>query len=112
MRDLLEKWRHLIEPVIQASATPLAWDVVLTQPLQVFEGERTVLVTRPGSLNGKPAWYVWVAAGDFDEVPGLFERVKESARTAGMDQVAYMGRRGWIRAMGFDEVAVIAVKEL
>ena len=113
MRDTLEKWRELIEPVLAQSATPLSWpEVQSVQNVQVYEGLRSVIVTRPGSARGRPAVVVWVAAGDLAELAKLLVRVEESAMTAGIDQVVYLGRRGWIRALGFEEIAVVAVKEL
>ena len=113
MRDRLEKWRELIEPVLAQSATPLSWpEVQSVQNVQVYEGLRSVIVTRPGTARGRPAVMVWVAAGDLVELAKLLVRVEESAMTAGIDQVVYLGRRGWIRALGFEEIAVVAVKEL
>jgi len=112
MNHLLDKWRHLIEPVIAESTTPVAWSTVLSLDVLVFESENSVLVTRDGHLFGEPVRMVWVAAGEMSEVDKLIREVEQSARIAGIGRVAFFGRRGWIRSQGYRECAVLGVKEI
>jgi hypothetical protein len=106
-RATLEKWRHLIEPVISQSVTPLTWDLVLGTPVSVVESQNSVIVFQSGRV-----WTVWVAAGDMQEVLSLFEAMQLEAKSLGVKQITYLGRAGWVRAAGFTEKAVFGVKEL
>ncbi|HAI59817.1 MAG TPA: hypothetical protein DCM32_08070 [Xanthomonadaceae bacterium] len=111
-RAALARWRHLIEPTVAASLTPMPWADVLRQPARVFEGARSVMVTRRGSALGEPACVIWVAAGDLTEMGELYERVKRQAAADGCPRVIYMGRRGWLRAFGLREAATVGVFDL
>lgn len=105
---LLNKWRHLIEPVIQGSSTPLPWDALKYIPVRVYEAGQSVLVVR----TSKSTAFIWVAAGVLDEVLTLIERVAADAKTAGCSSVSYLGRRGWLRAAGFTDCAIFGVRRV
>lgn len=109
---LLTKWRHLIEPEISSGLTPVPWEQALSMPLIVVEGERSVLVLLDAEIEGRPVRSIWVAAGVMDEVLQLMDQAEDLARKDGIGAMAYIGRRGWVRAAGYDEKAVIGVKEL
>lgn len=110
--DLLCKWRHLVEPEITGGLTPVPWEEALAMPLRVVEGSESVLVLCEASIQGRQAWSIWVAAGVMDEVLQLMQKAEDMARENGISAMVYLGRRGWIRAAGYNEKAVIGVKEL
>ena len=103
----LAKWRHLIEPTIAQSETPMTWEAVLKTPVSVVEAENSVIVFQSGRV-----WTIWVAAGDMDEVLSLFDSMQIEARSLGVKKITYLGRPGWVRAAGFETQAVFGVKEL
>lgn len=110
--DLLNKWRHLVEPEISGGLTPVAWEQALGMPLRVVEGRESVLVLCDAHIQGRQAWSIWVAAGVMDEVLQLMQKAEDMARENGIRAMVYLGRRGWIRAAGYNEKAVIGLKEL
>lgn len=112
MEHPLQKWRALVEPVILDSAMPLAWDDVLRRPVDVFAGERSVIVTTDVPRHGGTVRTVWVAAGEMDEIRRLSDDMEASARRAGIRKLVYVGRRGWLRDFGYHEAAVVGVKEI
>ena len=110
---LLNQWRHLIEPVIQASVTPMPWTRVLATRVNLNHSLNSVLVTLPEqSVAGGRVITIWIAAGDMAEVLGLFAELEAQARANGVQVINYAGRRGWLRAAGFTEHAVIGRKEI
>lgn len=111
-RAALARWRHLIEPTVATSLTPMPWADVLRQPVRVFEARASVMVTRAGVVFGAPACVIWVAAGELAEMGGLYDRVKRQAAADGHARVVYMGRRGWLRAFGLREAATVGVFDL
>lgn len=109
----MEKWRHLIEPTLAKSATPFTWDEFLRRPKQVYEGEHSVVVTFDTDLYGQPACFIWVAAGELQEVLGLAQRAEQAAALKGIKRMGYLGRSGFVRrAKGYRVVDVLAVKDL
>lgn len=109
----LDKWRHLIEPEISQGLTPVTWEQMLAMRPDVFEGERSVILTRDVVIGTRKSRSIWVAAGVMDEVMRLVSQVEESARQSGIGSVIFMGRRGWLRAAsGYREMSVIGLKEL
>lgn len=104
----LSDWRYLIEPVIQASDTPVSWERVLEINPQVYAALNSVVVVRYTPPNA----FVWVAAGDLQEVLMLFKSVKSDASDKGCNAITYLGRRGWVRAAGFKESAVLGKMEV
>lgn len=110
--QLLNKWRHLIEPVVLSSVTPISWDAVCAMELMVYEGKKSVILAHDKWLGPRFTRSIWVAAGELEEVIELVERVCEDAKQAGLSCVSYVGRRGWVRAAGFDEAATVGIREL
>ncbi len=109
---LLNKWRHLIEPEVTHGLTAVDWADVVRMPVMVVEGQQSVLVLRDVEIHGMKARSIWVAAGVMDEVLQLMDQAEEVARTDGIRNMVYMGRRGWVRAAGYVEKAVVGLKEL
>lgn len=108
----LTRWRHLIEPETSKGLTPVCWDDVLSMPLLVVEGEKSVLVLRDCVIDGRTARSIWVAAGELTEVLRLVTEAQAQAKQDGIAAMVFMGRRGWIRAANYKEVASIGYKEL
>jgi len=111
--ELLGKWRHLIEATIQDSFIPVPWESLLATRVDVRCASKSVLISLPEQLvNGKRVIKIWVAAGAMDEVMDLLEALKNQAKENGVHIIEYAGRRGWVRAAGFNEQAVIGRKEI
>jgi hypothetical protein len=106
-----DKWRALLEPVIDKSLTRMTWEEAKSQKSVVFESQNSVLVANDGSFEGKKALQIWLAAGDIEEVSDLAEKAEKYAKDNGFAAMTYCGRRGWIRTHGYKEVAVVSVKE-
>jgi hypothetical protein len=105
----MEKWRHLIEPTVLESISPISWDEVKAKNPLVFEGKESVLLALPNDLLGRKMLLIWVAAGNLSEVSDLFKQCEEYAKDK-FDGVCYVGRKGWVKTHGFKEIAVIGVK--
>ena len=105
----MEKWRHLIEPTVLESISPISWDEVKAKNPLVFEGKESVLLALPNELLGRKMLLIWVAAGNLSEVSDLFKQCEEYAKDK-FDGVCYVGRKGWVKTHGFKEIAVIGVK--
>ena len=109
---LLNKWQYLIEPTIQNS-TPMSWNEAITTPVNVMESANSVLVILPACIvNGKRVVTIWVAAGVMREVLELFDALVIQAKAAGVQEVRYLGRGGWLRVAGFTKTAVFGAKEI
>lgn len=106
----MDKWRHLIEPTIADSVTPVSWEEAKAKNPLVFEGKESVLLALPTDLIGRKMLLIWVAAGNLSEVSDLFKQCETYAKGK-FDGVCYLGRKGWIKTHGFKEIAVIGVKE-
>lgn len=110
---LLNKWQYLIEPTIQSSITPMSWNEAITTPVNVMESANSVLVILPACIvNGKRVVTIWVAAGVMREVLELFDALVIQAKAAGVQEVRYVGRDGWLKVAGFTKIAVFGVKEI
>jgi hypothetical protein len=105
----MEKWRHLIEPTVLKSISPISWDEVKAKNPLVFEGKESVLLALPNELLGRKMLLIWVAAGNLSEVSDLFKQCEEYAKDK-FDGVCYVGRKGWVKTHSFKEIAVIGVK--
>ncbi len=104
----LNKWRHLIEPVISQDSPPVSWAELQNTPVDVYESENSVLLV----CMSKRTAFIWVAAGVLAEVLSLFEQVKAHAMQAGCKQVSFVGRAGWVRAAGFKFCATFGAEEI
>jgi hypothetical protein len=105
----MDKWRHLIEPTVLESISPIPWEQVKEKNPLVFEGKESVLLALPNELLGRKMLLIWVAAGNLSEVSDLFKQCEEYAKDK-FDGVCYVGRKGWVKTHGFKEIAVIGVK--
>lgn len=105
----MDKWRHLIEPTVLESISPIPWEQVKAKNPLVFEGKESVLLALPNELLGRKMLLIWVAAGNLSEVSDLFKQCEEYAKDK-FDGVCYVGRKGWVKTHGFKEIAVIGVK--
>ncbi|HEX4843207.1 MAG TPA: hypothetical protein VFV57_06010 [Limnobacter sp.] len=110
--EQLNRWRHLIEPAIQESITPMPWAEVCSLDVSVLEGKASVLVACDSNIGGKPVRSIWVAAGVLDEVLELVERACAQARRDGHTSICYIGRRGWVKTAGFSELAIVGIRSL
>lgn len=110
--DLLTKWRHLIEPETSSGITPVDWDYVLRADLHVKERGQSVLVLRDCMIGGSPMRSIWVAAGELKDVVELVNDAERDAKQDGKVAMIFMGRRGWARVCGYDELSVVGKKEL
>ena len=104
----LNKWRHLIEPVISQDSPPVSWAELQNTPVDVYESENSVLLV----CMSKRTAFIWVAAGVLGEVLSLFEQVKADAKQAGCKQISYVGRAGWLRTAGFKKLASYGAMEI
>ena len=107
----MDKWRHLIEPTVMDSISPMTWEQVKAKNPLVFEGKESVILALPNELLGRKMLLIWVAAGNLSEVSDLFKQCEKYAKDK-FDGVCYVGRKGWLKTHGFKEIAVIGVKGL
>lgn len=110
LRDRLEHWRWLIEPEIAHDGlTPVSWDELLSMPgVMLYEGDRSVVL----AVDSAAGRCIWLAAGVLEEVSELVDEAQAQAARDGVRGLVYVGRRGWIRALGFTEVAVVGTREV
>ena len=106
----MDKWKHLIMPVVESSISPMTWEEVKAKPTVLFEGKESVLLALPNELLGRKMLLIWVAAGNLSEVSDLIAKCEEYAKKH-FEGVCYVVRKGWVKTHGFKEIAVIGVKE-
>ena len=109
---MIDKWRHLLEPLVQKSLCAIPWEEVQAQPYVLFESDQSVLVANDGVMLGKKALQIWLAAGIIEEIDILAQQAEDYGRSKGYEIISYCGRKGWIRAHGYQEVATVGVKNL
>lgn len=109
---MIEKWRHLIEPVMQDGLTPIPWDKLKELPCVLFEGDQTVLYCMESQIKNVKSLQIVVAAGKMNEVDRLFEQAKHYAKQHNFKTITYMGRQGWLRTHGFKIGAVVGIMEV
>jgi hypothetical protein len=111
--DALTRWRSLIEPVVAGSANPVSWERLMSMPVEVIEGARSVLVTLDTESGGLPMVLIWVAAGDLKEVLHLERCLTETAKARGARLMGFLGRRGWMRKVpAYREHSIFCMKEI
>lgn len=109
----LARWRHLIEPELLASASPLSWAELLDMPVKVLERSASVMVTHDSVVGGELVQTVLVACGELQEVRDMVPEMENLARIKGIGKVIFVGRRGWLRIFtDYREIAVLGQKEL
>lgn len=106
----LNDWRDVLEPLIQESLTPMDWDTFLSHKMNHWTRNKSILVAHPSEYKGRPYLAIWLAHGDLADVEALVAQCEQFAEQNGFAGVAYSGRRGWVRALGFRELAIFAVK--
>lgn len=80
--------------------------------LLVRERGNSVVVMRDCVVCGAPMRSIWVAAGDLPDVLALVQAAEAEAKSDGMRSMIYMGRRGWLRVCGYNEMATVGRKDL
>ena len=109
---MIDKWRHLLEPLVQKSLVAIPWEEVRLQDYILFELGESVLVANNGTMLGKKALQIWLAAGIMSEIDVLAQQAENYGRTNGYELISYCGRKGWVKSHGYKEVATVGVKEL
>ena len=109
---MIDKWRHILEPLVNESLCAIPWEEVKSQDYILFELDQSVLVANSGVMLGKKALQIWLAAGIMDEVDVLLQQAENYGRTNGYELISYCGRKGWVRSHGYKEVATVGVKNL
>jgi hypothetical protein len=109
---MIDKWRYLLEPLVNESLCAIPWEQVREQDYILFELEESVLVANSGVMLGKKALQIWLAAGIMDQVDILAQQAEDYGRANGFELISYCGRKGWVRSHGYKEVATVGVKNL
>ncbi len=108
----MNKWRHLLEPLINESIAPIPWDQALKQPYILFESDSSVVVANISNMLNRKALQIWLTAGIMHEVDSLLQQAEKYGRDNGFELISYCGRRGWLKSQGYKEIATVGVKEL
>jgi hypothetical protein len=109
---VIDKWRYLLEPLINESIAPIPWEQVKKQDYILFECGNSVLVANSGFMFGKKSIQIWLAAGIMEEIDVLAQQAEDYGRNNGFELISYCGRKGWIKSHGYKEVATVGVKNL
>lgn len=109
---MIEKWRYLVEPVLNNAVAPIAWDLIKSWPLIIFEGQETVLFCLESELKGGKSLQIIAGAGKMNEINQLYEQAETYAKQHGYKTISYVGRKGWLKTHGFKIEAVVGMKEL
>jgi hypothetical protein len=109
---VIDKWRHLLEPLVNESIAPIPWEQVRQQNYILFESDNSVLVANSSNMLGKKALQIWLAAGIMSEIDILAQQAENYGRANGFELISYCGRKGWIKTHGYKEVATVGVKNL
>ena len=79
---------------------------------QLHVGNRCAVVTQEMDFPAGRQLHYWLAGGDLEELQEIEKRVSENARKNGCTQASIIGRRGWGRSLGFDEMATVMARKL
>ena len=109
---MIDKWRHILEPLVNEGLAPIPWEQVKQQPYILFESDSSVVVANSSVMFSKKALQIWLTAGIMSEVSALLQQAESYGRSNGYELISYCGRKGWIKSQGYKEVATVGVKEL
>jgi hypothetical protein len=90
---------------------------VLKGEYQLWEGQRSIIVTELHDTPQKRELVFFLAAGDMAEVRQLYDIVLAWGRECGCDRACFVGRKGWERTFltrdeGWTPTHVVYSKEL
>ena len=75
-------------------------------------GERCAVVTQVMSFPTGRRLHYWLAGGDLMELQEIEKRCSAEARQRGCVAASIIGRRGWAKKLGYEEMATISVRKL
>jgi len=75
-------------------------------------GGRCAVVTQEMELPAGRQLHYWLAGGDLDELREIEKRVSGGAKQNGCTRATIIGRRGWSKALGYDEMATVMARKL
>ena len=79
---------------------------------QLYVGNRCAVVTQIMDLPAAKQLHYWLAGGDLGELRKIEKRVSENAKKNGCTQASIIGRRGWGKTLGYDEMATVMTRNL
>ena len=79
---------------------------------QLHVGNRCAVVTQEMDFPAGRQLHYWLAGGDLKELKEIEKRVSENAKKNGCTQASIIGRRGWGKTLGFDEMATVMARNL
>jgi len=75
-------------------------------------GKGCAVVTQEMELPAGKTLHYWLAGGDLHELQEIEKRVSRSAKNSGCVTATIIGRRGWAKALGYDEMATVMARKL
>ena len=75
-------------------------------------GDRCAVVTQEMKLPAGRQLHYWLAGGDLDELREIEKRVSSDAKQNGCPRATLIGRRGWSKPLGYDEMATVMARIL
>lgn len=87
--------------------------MVETGQARFWAGGRAAMVTEIHDYPRLRALHFWLAGGDLAELRDVLRPMAENwAKARGCTRATIAGRRGWARALGYQEIATLCAKEL
>ncbi len=94
---------HTVEDVLQ---------MVEDGKVSLHVGDRCAVVTQEMEFPAGRQLHYWLAGGDLDELREIEKRVSDDAKQSGCTSASIIGRRGWAKALGYDEMATVMARKL
>jgi hypothetical protein len=89
------------------------WQAIESGEAQLWPAPDAVIVTEIVNYpTGLKVLLGWLAAGNGETVKLMVPHVEEFAARHGCARVEIVGRRGWARAIGYEEIGSVMKKEV
>lgn len=87
-------------------------DRLVTGEYCLCGGEQSAIVYTVTDYPAARALVFLLAGGVLTEIAEMEQALIEKAKILNCDRVEYCGRRGWTRALGYDEVFSVGIKDI
>ncbi|WP_374576122.1 hypothetical protein [Phenylobacterium sp.] len=88
-------------------------EIVRLGDARFWAGRQAAMVTEIHEYPRVRALHFWLAGGDLAELRDHLRPMAEAwGRAQGCTRATIIGRKGWARALGYQEVATVCAKEL
>jgi len=117
--DLASEWVRCRPWLLPALARGRAFfteadviDRLVTGEYGLHAGEASAIVYTITEYPAARAFVFLLAGGELEEITQMEKKLIEKAKTYKCDRVEFCGRRGWVRAMNYNETFCVGIKDI